>query len=95
MKPKTALLSKTEVMRIAVPASVMKINSFLLAALGQIAAAANRPVEFHFFPLGARGFVNAWNQQGPAHHCAVGVGHIAATLAKAASLMGLGFHQVC
>ena len=47
------------------------------------------------FPLGARGFVNAWNQQGPAHHCAVGVGHIAATLAKAASLMGLGFHQVC
>jgi L-arabinose isomerase len=47
------------------------------------------------FPIGARGFVNAWNQQGPAHHCAVGVGHIAATLAKAASLMGLGFHQVC
>jgi hypothetical protein len=55
VKPKTALPSKTEVMRIAVPASVMKINSFLLAALGQIAAAANRPVEFHFFPLGARG----------------------------------------
>ena len=25
------------------------------------------------FPLGARGFVNAWNAQGPAHHCAVGV----------------------
>ena len=47
------------------------------------------------FPLGARGFVNAWNQQGPAHHCAVGVGHVAATLAKVASLMGLGFHQVC
>ncbi|HEV2484514.1 MAG TPA: arabinose isomerase [Terracidiphilus sp.] len=47
------------------------------------------------FPIGARGFVNAWNQQGPAHHCAVGVGHVAATLAKAASFMGLGFHQVC
>ena len=47
------------------------------------------------FPIGARGFVNAWNQQGPAHHCAVGVGHLAATLAKTASLMGLGFHQVC
>jgi L-arabinose isomerase len=47
------------------------------------------------FPIGARGFVNAWNQQGPAHHCAVGVGHVAATLAKTASLMGLGFHQVC
>ncbi|HZL52313.1 MAG TPA: arabinose isomerase [Terracidiphilus sp.] len=47
------------------------------------------------FPLGARGFVNAWNQQGPAHHCSVGIGHVAATLAKTASLMGLGFHQVC
>jgi L-arabinose isomerase len=47
------------------------------------------------FPLGARGFVNAWNAQGPAHHCAVGVGHIAATLERAAALMGIGFHRVC
>ena len=47
------------------------------------------------FPPGARGFVEAWNAQGPAHHCAVGVGHVAATLAKTAALMGLGFHQVC
>jgi L-arabinose isomerase len=47
------------------------------------------------FPLGARGFVTAWNEQGPAHHCAVGVGHVASTLRKAAALMGIGFHQVC
>ncbi len=47
------------------------------------------------FPLGARGFVNAWNAQGPAHHCAVGVGHVAGTLEKAAALMGIGFHRVC
>ncbi|MDE3188364.1 MAG: arabinose isomerase [Acidobacteriota bacterium] len=47
------------------------------------------------FPLGARGFVNSWNAQGPAHHCAVGVGHVAATLEKAAALMGIGFHRVC
>jgi L-arabinose isomerase len=47
------------------------------------------------FPLGARGFVEAWNAQGPAHHCAVGVGHIAATIKKTAELMGIGFHQVC
>ena len=47
------------------------------------------------FPLGARGFVNAWNEQGPAHHCAVGVGHVASTLRKTAALMGIGFHQVC
>jgi L-arabinose isomerase len=47
------------------------------------------------FPLGARRFVNDWNVQGPAHHCAVGVGHMAATLQKIAALMGIGFHQIC
>lgn len=47
------------------------------------------------FPLGARGFVEAWNAQGPAHHCAVGVGHVAATLEKTAALMGLNFCRVC
>ncbi|MGA8727401.1 MAG: arabinose isomerase [Terracidiphilus sp.] len=47
------------------------------------------------FPLGARGFVDAWNAQAPAHHCAVGIGHVAATLKKAAALMGIGFHRVC
>ena len=47
------------------------------------------------FPLGARGFVSAWNAQAPAHHCAVGVGHVAATLKKVAALLGIGFNQVC
>ena len=47
------------------------------------------------FPVGARSFVSEWNAQGPAHHCAVGVGHVAATLKKTAELMGIGFHQVC
>jgi L-arabinose isomerase len=47
------------------------------------------------FSLGARGFLEAWNAQGPAHHCAVGIGHVANTLRKAAALMGIGFHQVC
>jgi L-arabinose isomerase len=47
------------------------------------------------FPLGARGFVNAWNAEGPAHHCAVGIGHVAATLEKVAALSELGFKRVC
>ena len=42
------------------------------------------------FSLGARGFAQAWNARGPAHHCAVGVGHVAGTLEKAAALMGPG-----
>lgn len=47
------------------------------------------------FPLGARSFVETWNANGPAHHCAVGVGHIASTLRKTAALIGLGFCPVC
>jgi L-arabinose isomerase len=47
------------------------------------------------FPQGARGFVSAWNAEGPAHHCAVGVGHVVGTLRKVAALLGMGFHQVC
>ncbi len=47
------------------------------------------------FALGARDFVQAWNAGAPAHHCAVGVGHLARTLEKCAALMGLGFEQIC
>jgi L-arabinose isomerase len=47
------------------------------------------------FSIGAKGFVEAWNAQGPAHHCAIGVGHLAAKLSKLARLMGIPFVQVC
>jgi L-arabinose isomerase len=47
------------------------------------------------FPLGARRFVEQWNSFGPAHHCAIGVGHIAAQLEKVASIINLGFARVC
>ncbi|HEY6489302.1 MAG: arabinose isomerase [Terracidiphilus sp.] len=47
------------------------------------------------FPIGARGFVEAWNAQGPAHHCAVGVGHIGGKLSKLARLLEIPFVQVC
>ena len=47
------------------------------------------------FSLGARNFINAWCSYGPAHHCAVGVGHIAETLEKFAAIMGLPAIRVC
>jgi L-arabinose isomerase len=47
------------------------------------------------FPMGARRFVENWNAQGPAHHCAVGVGHIASKLGKLAKLLGIEMIQIC
>lgn len=47
------------------------------------------------FPVGARRFINDWNAQGPAHHCAVGVGHIAAKIAKLGRLLDIETVQVC
>lgn len=47
------------------------------------------------FPLGARRFVEAWNAQGPAHHCAVGIGHIAARIEKLGKLLDLDVVKVC
>jgi L-arabinose isomerase len=39
------------------------------------------------FPGGARNFVNRWNSYGPAHHCAVGVGHISSKIDKLGALL--------
>ncbi|HWK04610.1 MAG TPA: hypothetical protein VNS58_13310 [Puia sp.] len=47
------------------------------------------------FPIGARNFVNQWNQRGPAHHCAVGVGHISDKIGKLASLLSMDFVRIC
>lgn len=47
------------------------------------------------FPIGARRFVNEWNVQGPAHHCAVGIGHVAEKIRKLGQLLGMETIQVC
>lgn len=47
------------------------------------------------FSIGARNFVNSWNSNGPAHHCAVGVGHISTKLGKLADLVGIEMIKVC
>lgn len=47
------------------------------------------------FAIGARNFVNSWNSYGPAHHCAVGVGHIASKIEKLGQLLNLEVIKVC
>lgn len=41
------------------------------------------------FPCGVREFMNRWSEAGPAHHCAIGVGHVAAKIRKLARILAL------
>jgi len=47
------------------------------------------------FSIGARKFVNDWNSHGPAHHCAVGVGHISSKIEKLGALLSMDVVKVC
>jgi L-arabinose isomerase len=47
------------------------------------------------FAIGAREFVNRWNTRGPAHHCAVGTGHIGDKIDKLGALLGIESVRVC
>jgi L-arabinose isomerase len=47
------------------------------------------------FPIGTRNFVTRWNEQAPAHHCAVGLGHIGSKLEKLALLLGVEAARIC
>jgi L-arabinose isomerase len=47
------------------------------------------------FSIGARKFVNDWNSHGPAHLCAVGVGHISAKIGKLGAILNMNVVKVC
>jgi L-arabinose isomerase len=47
------------------------------------------------FPLGPREFVNRWCEEGPTHHCALGVGHAASVIRRFGDLSGLPLVTVC
>jgi L-arabinose isomerase len=47
------------------------------------------------FSISARKFITDWNSHGPAHHCAVGVGHIGSKIKKLGALLEMDVIQVC
>ncbi len=47
------------------------------------------------FSIGSRRFMQEWNEQGAAHHCAIGVGLQAGRLEKLAKLLGIACCRVC
>ena len=46
------------------------------------------------FSLPPAAFMNAWCEQGPTHHCALGTGHQGGVLRKVARLLDLEFVEV-
>lgn len=41
------------------------------------------------FGVSAKEFINRWSKAGPSHHCAVGIGHLAAKIEKFAAILGI------
>jgi L-arabinose isomerase len=81
--------------------SVLELNgkvSLLVAegesVEGQILEIGNTNSRYKF-SIGARQFVESWNANAPAHHCAVGVGHIADRIKKLGALLNLDVVQIC
>ncbi len=76
-----------------------KDSVFLLVAegesvAGQVLHIGNTNSRYRF-PIGAKEFMNQWSKQGPAHHCAIGVGHIANKILKLGKVTGIDVVKIC
>lgn len=76
-----------------------KDNLFLLCAEGEAVEGPTLQIgntnSRYGFSIGAKEFMNQWSKQGPAHHCAIGVGHIADKIKKLGRIIGIDVVQVC
>ena len=76
-----------------------KDDVFLLVAEGEsvegpILQIGNTNSRYRF-SIGARAFMNEWSKQGPSHHCAIGVGHIANKIDKLGNILNLRVVRIC
>lgn len=46
------------------------------------------------FSIGAKRFLKEWSEQGPAHHMAIGVGHVAEKIEKIAKILGIKYFMI-
>ena len=61
---------------------------------GPVLEIGNTNSRYRFAP-GAKAFMNQWSKQGPAHHCAIGVGHLASSIGKLGMILGVETVKVC
>ena len=74
-------------------------STFLLAAEGESVPGPTLQIgntnSRYRFPLSAREFTDRWCKAGPAHHCAIGVGHLAHRVDKLAHLLKIECLRIC
>lgn len=47
------------------------------------------------FSISAKQFMNQWSKKGPAHHCAIGVGHITHKIEKLGQILNIDVVKIC
>ncbi|MFY9153199.1 MAG: L-fucose/L-arabinose isomerase family protein [Prolixibacteraceae bacterium] len=76
-----------------------KDGIFLLVAEGESVAGPVLEIgntnSRYRFSVGAKRFMNEWSKQGPAHHCAIGVGHIGNKIQKLGQILGIDVVKIC
>ena len=76
-----------------------KDGIFLLVAEGESVAGPVLEIgntnSRYRFSVGAKRFMNEWSKQGPAHHCAIGIGHISDKILKLGQILKIEVVKIC